>query len=50
MNDIIVAGVIIAILLMAVRYLHKAKKNGVKCVGCPAAKGCAEECKENSKK
>ena len=50
MNDIIVAGVILAILLLAVQYLHKAKENGVKCVGCPAAKSCAAGCKGNSKK
>lgn len=50
MNDIIVAGVIVAILLLAVRYLHKAKKSGIKCVGCPAAKSCSAGCKENSKK
>ena len=50
MNDIIVAGIIIAVVLLAVMYLNKAKKSGVKCVGCPAAHGCSAGCKENNKK
>ena len=50
MNDIIVTGVIVAILLLAVRYLYKAKKSGIKCVGCPAAKSCSAGCKGNNRK
>lgn len=38
MADIIVGGILLAIVVAAVRYIRKAKKNGVKCIGCP--EGC----------
>lgn len=44
--DWIVLGIVAIIIVLAVRYLYKAKKSGVKCVGCPSG-GC---CSHNSEK
>lgn len=41
MADLILGMVIIAIIGAAVAYIVKAKKRGVKCIGCPAAAGCS---------
>ena len=41
MTDFIVVVVILAILGLAIRYIYKAKKSGVKCIGCPAGKTCS---------
>ena len=41
MADLIVAGIILAIVVLAVMYIVKAKKSGVKCIGCPAGGQCA---------
>ena len=46
MTDIILAVIIIGIVGAAVLYIRKQKKNGVKCIGCPAAKTCAAKAKE----
>ncbi len=40
MNDIIVLGIIIAILGAAVGYIIWKKKKGAKCVGCSSAGNC----------
>ena len=42
--DIILVLVIAAIVAAAVAYIVKAKKKGVKCIGCPAAADCAKKC------
>ncbi len=47
--DIIIVMVLVVILTAALLYIRKAKKRGVKCVGCPDAQTCAkrrsgEEC------
>ena len=58
MTDIIVIAILAVILGAAVRYIYKAKKNGAKCIGCPASKTCGKSennsdskcccgCKEN---
>ncbi len=45
MTDIIIAAVVLLIVTLAVRYIYKAKKNGVKCIGCPHSKECgAKSC------
>ena len=36
-----VVGVIIALVL---RYIHKARKRGIKCIGCPESVKCAGRC------
>ncbi|MBO5209340.1 MAG: FeoB-associated Cys-rich membrane protein [Lachnospiraceae bacterium] len=41
MVNLIVVVVLIAIIGAAVMYIVKAKKSGVKCIGCPAAGTCA---------
>lgn len=45
MVDIIVGLIILIILACAAAYIIKAKKSGVKCIGCPAAGKC---CKNHS--
>lgn len=44
MIDIIVGLVIMVILLMASGYVWKAKKNGVKCIGCDSGSSCGGSC------
>lgn len=46
MADVLVMGVIAVILVLAVRYIVKAKKSGAKCIGCPD--GCSCAAKENN--
>ncbi len=41
MTDIIIAVVVLIIVGLAVRYIYKAKKNGVRCIGCPHSKNCS---------
>lgn len=41
MTDYIVAGILVIIIGLAVGYLVKAKKRGVKCIGCPAGCKCS---------
>ncbi len=40
MEDLILIVIILLILGAAVVYIVKAKKQGVKCIGCPNAKTC----------
>ncbi len=44
MENLIVLAVIALILGMAGGYIRKAKKQGVKCIGCPDAKTCSGNC------
>ncbi|MBE6008691.1 MAG: FeoB-associated Cys-rich membrane protein [Lachnospiraceae bacterium] len=41
MTDIILGVIILAIIGSSVAYIYKAKKSGVKCIGCPAGKECS---------
>ena len=43
MTDIIVGVVVLAIVGAAMAYIIKAKKSGVKCIGCPSAGQCAQK-------
>ena len=43
MADFIVAGIILVIVLASIAYIAKAKKKGVKCIGCPAAGQCTHQ-------
>lgn len=43
MTDLIVLAVIIVILGLAIGYIVKAKKSGVKCIGCPSGGSCAHK-------
>ena len=42
MENVILAAVLVAVVAAAVRYLYKAKKRGVSCIGCPYAKDCGK--------
>ena len=41
MKDFIIAVVIVAILVVAISYIRKAKKSGAKCIGCPDGCSCS---------
>lgn len=42
MADLILVAVIFAVIGAAVVYIVKAKKSGVRCIGCPAGGTCAQ--------
>lgn len=44
MGDFIVVVVILAIVGLAALYMFKAKKKGVKCIGCPDSAKCSGNC------
>ncbi|MBQ4530702.1 MAG: FeoB-associated Cys-rich membrane protein [Lachnospiraceae bacterium] len=44
MANVIVVGVLLIIIGAAVCYIVKAKKSGVKCIGCPAGGSCSGNC------
>lgn len=44
MADIIIVLVLLLIIGLAVGYIIKAKKDGVKCIGCPSAGSCSKSC------
>ncbi len=49
MENIIAAGIILAIIGAIIFYLVQQKKKGVTCVGCPHAKQCGGHCSGNCK-
>lgn len=42
--DWIVLAVIAVIVCAVIWYLHRAKKKGVKCIGCPSGGNCSGNC------
>ena len=40
MADIIAVGIIVLIVVLAVRHIYKEKKRGARCIGCPSAGTC----------
>ena len=44
MVNLILILVLAAIIGGAGLYIYKAKKRGVKCIGCPSAKACSGHC------
>lgn len=51
MANVIASLVILLIVGWAVRYIYKAKKSGVKCIGCPNGGSCHGGCQNcNSQK
>ena len=40
MTDLIIIGILLVVIGGAVFYIIKAKKNGAKCIGCPAGGNC----------
>ena len=43
MVDIIIGIVIVVLVACAIRYIVKAKKSGVRCIGCPQAGTCGSK-------
>lgn len=43
MADIFIGVIIVATVGLAIRYIYKAKKSGVKCIGCPNAGTCGSQ-------
>lgn len=44
MDNILVIIVVALIVGLAVLYIHKQKKHGVKCIGCPNGCSCQKNC------
>jgi len=44
MINLILVLVLAAIIGGAAAYIYKAKKSGVKCIGCPSGKSCGGSC------
>ena len=44
MADIIIIVIVAAIVGLAGLYIYKAKKKGVKCIGCPDSGSCTGHC------
>lgn len=51
-TDFAIIGIVVLILAIAIAYIIKSKKNGVKCIGCPYSKSCSskQSCNHNNKK
>lgn len=43
MTDFIVIGILVLVIGAAVFYIVRAKKRGVKCIGCPAGANCSSQ-------
>ena len=43
MTDIVIIGILLLVVGGAVFYIVKAKKNGAKCIGCPASGSCGKK-------
>ena len=43
MTDLVIGVIVLVIVAAAVRYLVKAKKRGVKCVGCDSGCDCSQK-------
>lgn len=48
MEDIIVLIVLAVVLIAAIVYVVKAKKKGIKCIGCPHANVCSQNAENSS--
>ena len=44
MANVIVGGILLAVVIAAVRYIYKEKKRGTRCIGCSAAGSCSGSC------
>ncbi len=43
MKDFLIIIIILAILILAITYIVKQRKKGIKCIGCPFAKECSKK-------
>lgn len=48
MENFIIIAVLVILIGAAITYIIKAKKSGVKCIGCPSGGTCAHKSKESS--
>ena len=48
MENVIIIAILLLVLGGAVAYIVRAKKSGVKCIGCPAGGNCAGKCGEQA--
>ena len=48
MENLIILAVVAVIITLSGRYLYRAKKRGVKCIGCPSGCSCNGKCGEPS--
>ena len=46
MTDIMIIAIVILILTIAICYIRKEKKRGVKCIGCPSGGACSKQNQE----
>ena len=44
MENLIIIGVVVIVISLAGFYMHKAKKRGVRCIGCPSGCSCNGTC------
>ena len=44
MENLIILAVVAVIITLSGRYLYRAKKRGVKCIGCPSSCACSGKC------
>lgn len=44
MGNLVIIGIVAVLVGMAVRSIVKAKKQGVKCIGCPSSGACHCDC------
>ena len=44
MENLIILAVVAVIITLSGRYLYRAKKRGVKCIGCPSGCSCNGKC------
>lgn len=40
MTDLIIIAILLVVTALAARHVYKARKSGVKCIGCPAGGNC----------
>lgn len=44
MENLIILAVVAIIITLAGSYIHKAKKRGARCIGCPSGCSCSGKC------
>lgn len=42
--DLLLLAIIATVLFLVIRYIRKAKKKGVACIGCPDSAACSGHC------
>jgi hypothetical protein len=42
--DFVILAVVAVVITLVALYLHRAKRKGIKCIGCPDGAKCADRC------